>query len=343
MNELEEYLHDVSCLCNVKSTIRKVIKFAKVSEGNENIVRDGLCNLIKKQSAVVYSFYPHDLDQSKLSKIYRGFNIQSACIKALVGICGPKYLLDSMDLVKIIDTHDLLVRLNEWGVHFSIMYERATKCAGEFKRKFEGHQVSSIKIYGLGCSASPHDLTRDILYKYLKSSIEIQVNRTNSPRIDHVDEKTLIIISSFSGNNEETVNCYNSIKPLSKLIVIIARKNSQLFKCAEKNNHLFIEIPCSQDEKAYVESPRESLCLQMTASLMFLVHIDVMSGVKGKLSVRDLFANDICSELQKWNKCFRVETRFDSNLAKQYAFRHCSVIPDIVTVLFCMLGSPLFL
>ena len=78
--------------------------------------------------------------------------------------------------------------------------------------------VNKIVVCGMGGSILGADLIRNIFSKNIKIPIFI-VNDYELPK--WVDDKTLIIVSSFSGNTEETISCCNeAIKKKLNIFII---------------------------------------------------------------------------------------------------------------------------
>ncbi len=82
----------------------------------------------------------------------------------------------------------------------------------------KNHKFSSIVFCGLGGSAISGDLLNDYLSGEFKIPF-IVVRGYNLPSF--VNEETLVIISSYSGNTEETISCFEqALKKKSKIVAI---------------------------------------------------------------------------------------------------------------------------
>jgi len=106
---------------------------------------------------------------------------------------------------------------------------------------FEGRSFKSIVFCGLGGSAIGADLVRS--YLYFESKAPIQVLREYRLPA-YVDNSTLVFISSYSGNTEETLSAYAEAKSKGATIVAVSSGGS-LKQSAQKDNFTFIEIPAS--------------------------------------------------------------------------------------------------
>ena len=108
-----------------------------------------------------------------------------------------------------------------------------------FKNSFKSEAYTNILICGMGGSAIGGDLLKSIFQDSI--SIPIYINRDYFIP-NWVTKNTLMILSSYSGNTEETLSCYNecienSIKP------IIIASNGNLLQNAKENNFPFVEVP----------------------------------------------------------------------------------------------------
>jgi len=104
---------------------------------------------------------------------------------------------------------------------------------------FNVDNINTIIINGLGGSAIGGDLVRS--YSHYTSRLPIYINRNyNLPGF--AGKNTLSVISSYSGNTEETNNAYSeSIKKDCKILCITSGGKVQ--NMAEKINNLLIIIP----------------------------------------------------------------------------------------------------
>jgi len=102
-------------------------------------------------------------------------------------------------------------------------------------------RVKEIVVCGMGGSALGTDFLRYNLYDELKLPVNI-INDYQIPA--YVSRDSLVIISSYSGNTQESLSCFKkAIKKKSKIIIITA--GGKLAQIAKRNN-----IP------AYIFEPR---------------------------------------------------------------------------------------
>ena len=138
--------------------------------------------------------------------------------------------------MKTIDTENMFDVL--------VNFHNQIKDAVEIARKVDVSGVNkegikNIVINGLGGSAIGGDLVRS----YTSNEIKIPVNINRNYFLpSFVDSNTLIIISSYSGNTEETVSAYkDAVKKNCKIICISS--GGTIEKIARENQHILVKIP----------------------------------------------------------------------------------------------------
>jgi glucose/mannose-6-phosphate isomerase len=106
----------------------------------------------------------------------------------------------------------------KWIMNFPKQVEESVRIGKESKIKLNVKGVRNIVLTGLGGSAIGGDLLRSYLAEELK--VPFTVNRYYSlPRF--VDKNTLVIVSSYSGNTEETISAYkDALKRKARILCI---------------------------------------------------------------------------------------------------------------------------
>lgn len=99
-------------------------------------------------------------------------------------------------------------------------------------------EINKIIVSGLGGSGWPADLVKTYLSEELK--IPFEVNRDYFIPFP-VDEKSLVFITSFSGNTEETISSYYDAKSKRAQFVIITC-NGELEKISKEDNVPLVKI-----------------------------------------------------------------------------------------------------
>src|SRR3989338_9314398 len=92
-----------------------------------------------------------------------------------------------------------------WIASFPDQISEATAIGKKVTAPFKGKKITSIVLTGLGGSAIGGDLLRSYLADYIK--VPFIVNR-NYELPSFVGKGTLVIVSSYSGNTEETISAH---------------------------------------------------------------------------------------------------------------------------------------
>ena len=124
-------------------------------------------------------------------------------------------------------------------LNFPSQVEEAVAIGEAAKIKINTKQIENIVISGLGGSAIGGDLLRSYLAD--KCSVPVIVNR-HYYFPSFVGNRTLVIISSYSGNTEETVSSFkDAIKKKAKIICITS--GGEVERLATKYKYPYIKIP----------------------------------------------------------------------------------------------------
>ncbi len=289
---------------------------------NEDRILERLAETIRQQAEIAYSepsggFHADQAEQ--YAGVAAAASVEQAAVQAVLAIAGPDGLLDDERFVKLIDHTGMLRRLAHWPDHVDCMRQQALRAVQDFRAKHADKTITKVKIFGLGGSGAPHDITAEIIGNARKSSVEIDVVHADEPNADHVDEQTLAIFSSFSGNTEETIHCYNTVRDKTPLKVALAT-GGELREIAHAAGLPLMQLPADENNPAYVLQPRESVCLQLTASLTFLAGLGLKPGSGGGLSDADLEYPAVKTLLTGWRARFGPDVPFRDNPAKQTAF-----------------------
>jgi glucose/mannose-6-phosphate isomerase len=133
------------------------------------------------------------------------------------------------------DQNDMFTLLR----NFHGQVEDAVRIGKQSRIPFKKPGIGSIVVTGLGGSAIGGDLLRSYVQDELK--IPFVVNR-NYTLPGFVDKNTLVIVSSYSGNTEETVSAHSeAIRRKAKVICITS--NGETARMAKKYNQPLITIP----------------------------------------------------------------------------------------------------
>ncbi|MGQ9804610.1 MAG: bifunctional phosphoglucose/phosphomannose isomerase [Chlorobiales bacterium] len=140
----------------------------------------------------------------------------------------------SEETIRAIDKSQMNLRIQnlykQFETEFSVLNE---------KSKISKSKVKSIVVTGLGGSAIGGDLVR--AYVSSECAVPILVNR-NYTLPAFVDASTLVIISSYSGNTEETLSAYrDAIERKAQIFCITS--GGKVEELALKYKHYTVKIP----------------------------------------------------------------------------------------------------
>ena len=100
-------------------------------------------------------------------------------------------------------------------------------------------KIDKVVVLGMGGSAIGGSLLRNFVSRLTKPIIF--VTRDYDPPA-FIDDKTLVIASSYSGNTEETLSAYTSAQKRGAKIIVLS-SNGKLLDLAIKDGVPFIRIP----------------------------------------------------------------------------------------------------
>ncbi len=309
---------------SLRTAVESLVVSGRSSGRAARVLLNQLADFIDEQSA---TFYQQESDGLKLrdpktardhKRMVRASVAEQAATQAVLGILGSDGLLDDERFTKLVDKSGMLERLGRWKEHIQTMRERAVEAAEQFTKEHRGVKIQKVKIFGLGGSGAPHDVAKDIVSNFHKSSIEIEVVHADTPNADYVTPRTLAIFCSFSGNTEEILHCYKMVSRKTGLCVALA-KGGKLRERACRVNMPFIQLP-EKNHPAFVMQPRESACLQMAAILTLLAKIGLARGSAWSLTEDSLAFRKAIALIARCRKRFGPQIPFRRNSAKQLAF-----------------------
>ncbi|MDI3481333.1 MAG: glucose/mannose-6-phosphate isomerase [Tepidanaerobacteraceae bacterium] len=219
-------------------------------------------------------------------------------------------MLDDLTAIKNLDKSgmlDLIHNLPETG-------ERAVNIARDSIKGLRFHNIMNVVVTGLGGSAIGGDLLRMLCQNH--SIIPIMVNRDYTlPAF--VDEKTLVIASSYSGNTEETLAAYQeALKRKAKILVITT--GGELKKKALADEVPVITIPAGMP-------PRAALGYSFFPLLVVLEE-------QGIIPKKHFKIEESINLLKEARKQFHYETPESENPAKLLARKLHKKLPVIYGV-----------
>jgi glucose/mannose-6-phosphate isomerase len=219
-------------------------------------------------------------------------------------------ILDDVEKIRGIDPGNMYNRIFDLPEQMAEALQIGQKWqfnAGDFA------DVKNIVVIGMGGSAIGGELVRSYLSSRLLTPIQI-CRHYQLP--EYVDDETLVIASSYSGNTEETLAAVNDA--LNRKSMIAAISTGGLLNDVAKLN----DIPLAQLPPGL--QPRAALGYSMVPILVFLERINLISGVTDDISA-------VVSRLQEFRENYIEDLPTKVNLAKQLAEKLHGKIPIIYT------------
>lgn len=173
------------------------------------------------------------------------------------------------------------------------------------------NNYNSIVYCGLGGSAISGDLLQDYLSNELKLPFKV-VRGYDLPSFTNKD--TLVIISSYSGNTEETISCFHQALKINCSIIAIT-SGGKIFEEANKN-----KIPVIKIEGGF--QPRYALGLSFFSLLRLMQELEIVNEENTVKKIIDL-----------WKKQGE-ELAGDKNKAVEIAEQMIGFIPVIYSAEF---------
>lgn len=165
-------------------------------------------------------------------------------------------------------------------------------------KTLKGQKFSSVVVTGLGGSA----ISGDLLQNYLRDEIKLPytVNRNYTLRA-FADKNTLLIVSSYSGNTEETISVLQAaVKRGCKIVVLTT--GGKIGRIASENS-----IPVVKLQEGF--QPRYSLGLSFFSLLKVFQDLDITGDQSPAV-------NEIIKLWKNRGKEFSSEDNFAVNTAR---------------------------
>jgi glucose/mannose-6-phosphate isomerase len=219
----------------------------------------------------------------------------------------PNINLDDLKIYQQLDPDAMLERIKE----FPMQCREAWKQVMGLALPQDYKHVNKIVVLGMGGSAIGADLIRTLVQTELK--IPILIHRDYGLPA-YVDDKTLLITSSYSGNTEETLSGFEpALKSGAKKLAITS--GGKLEKLAISH-----QIPIFKVE--YKASPRAALGFSFIPTLGILQKLGFITDKSADVA-------EAIQVLEKLSSRLDEKSPLKSNPAKQLAQRLCGYLPVI--------------
>jgi glucose/mannose-6-phosphate isomerase len=171
---------------------------------------------------------------------------------------------------------------------------------GIFNQLIESGEIKNIVFSGMGGSA----LVAEVVQSWLEMPVPFTISKNyNLP--NWVSESTLVIVSSYSGNTEETLSSLEEAEKVGAHIAVIAH-GGKLAEIAHEKQYIFANIPeCPQ--------PRTSVFFALRAVMEILIAFGV--GTTGLIDELESAVEALENACTQW----RADQPTSSNQAKQIA------------------------
>lgn len=217
--------------------------------------------------------------------------------------------LDSPSAIKKLDSKNLAGSIEQ-------LDNQCEQVFGDFaklKISLDFSKAEKIVVCGMGGSALGTDIIRSLYFDELKVPLQI-VNGYFLP--GHVNSKTLVILSSYSGTTEEVLAAYDDAKSKqAKILAIASGKDlGKKISAGEIAGYVF--------EPKFNPSgqPRMGLGYSILSQVLIMAKLGFL-----KFSESDL--NKILVVIRKLNSTSNVDVATDNNPVKQIASKFLNKIP----------------
>ncbi|MEZ0537650.1 bifunctional phosphoglucose/phosphomannose isomerase [Caldicellulosiruptoraceae bacterium PP1] len=216
-------------------------------------------------------------------------------------------MLDNLEIIKQNDPSGMFEATFKLPEQIAHAFEIGQNISVDIKPT----EIDKVVISGLGGSAIGGNLLR--VYVLDKCSVPVVVNRDYVlPK--YVDNKTLVVASSYSGNTEETLSAYNDAKAKGAKIVAITT-GGKLKELATNDGYPVITIPAGL-------SPRAALGYSFIPLLMLFVKIGLIPPIDNE--VKETI--EVLSDLRER---YKPEVPEEKNLAKRLTLKLWNKLPII--------------
>lgn len=219
-------------------------------------------------------------------------------------------LLDSREKIGKIDKDHALHSIEALADQISQAWREAKQVKTNFKA------FNKVVVAGMGGSALGPDVIKHLLKDKIKMPLEV-VNSYDLPA--YTDEKTLVLLSSYSGNTEEVISCSKEAVAKKAQIMAISA-GGKLAQLAEKNHWpIYLINP--------VHNPAGQPRLAVGYSIAGIIALLDNAGV---IKVKEEELEEAIETIIKISEKCKVEVEASKNPAKSLAFASYDKRPILV-------------
>ena len=162
--------------------------------------------------------------------------------------------------------------------------------------KLSCRRFEKVIVIGMGGSALPIDVLSEAFAD--KISCPLQIHRHYGIPLG-VNNRTLLVLSSFSGTTEETLSALNFIEAgATNAVVLTANGDSEavLLKTARERRFPVINIPKAREVEMF--QPRSATGYMVTYLARLLMNCGLLDDVEAEFKALPLLLRNKCSELK---------------------------------------------
>ena len=126
--------------------------------------------------------------------------------------------------------------------------------------------VNSIVIVGMGGSAIAGDFVKNLFFSF--STLPVQVIRNYNIPV-HINSNTLVVVSSYSGNTEETISAMKQALQLKAKVIVIST-GGMVCDLAKENNLVVVKLQSGFQ-------PRYAFYMSIFAMLKFINDAEIIT------------------------------------------------------------------
>ncbi|HEX9972062.1 MAG TPA: bifunctional phosphoglucose/phosphomannose isomerase [bacterium] len=143
--------------------------------------------------------------------------------------------MDAHINIPIVDRHNMLQLLTS----FPDQFQHARQIGNDFKFNVDPSKIKTIIFAGMGGSA----IGGDLIISYLGDQFTQPASVIRNYSLPgYVDSSSLVIVSSYSGNTEESISCLEHAKA-KKAHVLCITSGGEIAAIARKNGFPIITVP----------------------------------------------------------------------------------------------------
>lgn len=173
--------------------------------------------------------------------------------------------------------------------------------------KFElNHQIDRVVVAGMGGSALGPDIIKHLYFDQLTVPLEV-INGYHLP--NYVDQNTLVILSSYSGSTEETLNCEQEASQKKAPVLVISAGGKLVEIAKQKKYPLYLIKPQYNPSK----QPRMAIGYAVIGMIGLLKTAQI-------IKISDQEIQDVIITVLKISEDCQVQQKTNKNPAKTLAF-----------------------